>query len=170
MRQHHPRGMYDQIEGMLTSITMQLRSAIKADADLPARRGGPAGPAADPFQRAKGWARTLSVELGSVLLDTLGLAATIEWHLHQIQKCTGIRYELTVNNASGCDVPEAYAANLFGIYSETMSNIARRASASRVVMTLTITPTDVSLVMSNDGSAQDDGTNVSVSMRIAASP
>ena len=43
-----------------------------------------------PVHRPSGSARQVSAELGSVLLDTLGLAATIEWHVRQFQKCTGV--------------------------------------------------------------------------------
>jgi hypothetical protein len=38
-------------------------------------------------------------ELASVLLSTLGLAATIEWHVRQFQTCTGIPCQLTMDNA-----------------------------------------------------------------------
>lgn len=151
MRQHPARAMYDQIEDTLTSITMQLRSAIRADADLPARVYGKVNGAGGPLSRANGWARQVAAELGSVLLYTLGLAATIEWHLHQFQRCTGILYELKVNHAAGFDLPEQYAATIFDIYSEALSNIARHAGASRVAIALTITPHEVTLVVSDDG-------------------
>jgi signal transduction histidine kinase len=55
--------------------------------------------ASSPLHRASGTARKISAELGAVLLDTLGLPATIEWHVRQFQKCTGVLYELTVNEA-----------------------------------------------------------------------
>ena len=126
--------MYDQLEDALTSITMQLRSAIEADA-----------------QRANRWARKTSAELGSVLLDTLGLAATIEWHARQFQKCTGILYELKVSHAAAFDLPEDHAAAIFDVYNEALSNVARHAGASRVAIALTITPHEVTMVVSDDG-------------------
>jgi hypothetical protein len=51
MRQHPARAMYDQIEGTLTSITMQLRSAIRADAETASRSGAMAGAAVDSLRR-----------------------------------------------------------------------------------------------------------------------
>src|SRR5204863_2119757 len=89
MRNHPPRAMYDQLEDTLTAMTMQLRSAIAADA------------------------RQLSAELASVLLDTLGLAGTIEWHVRQYQKCTGILCELAVSSVAGFDLPDDYAVAIF---------------------------------------------------------
>jgi signal transduction histidine kinase len=53
--------------------------------------------ASGPLHRAGGWARQTSVELGSVLLYTLGLAATIEWHARQFQRCTGITVSLPIS-------------------------------------------------------------------------
>jgi signal transduction histidine kinase len=143
--------MYDQLEDALTSITMQLRSAIEADARMPPRVNGKANGASGPLQRANGWARQASAELGSVLLDTLGLAATIEWHARQFQKCTGVLYELKVNHAAAFDLPEDYAATIFDIYNEALSNVARHAGASRVAIALTITPHEVTVVVSDDG-------------------
>jgi len=151
MRNHAARAMYDQIEDALTSITMQLRSAIEADANMPPRVNGKANGASGPLQRANGWARQVSSELGSVLLDTLGLAATIEWHARQFQKCTGVLYELTVKQAAGFDLPEDHAAAIFDIYNEALSNVARHAGASRVSITLTITPHEVTVVVSDNG-------------------
>ena len=151
LSQHPVRGMYDQIEGMLTSITMQLRSAIYADVNMPSRVNGKVNGASGHLRRASGWARHVAAELGSLLLDTLGLAATIEWHLHQFQKCTGIVYELTVNNAASVDLPEEYAATIFDVYSEALSNVARHTEASRVAIALTITPHEVTLVVRDNG-------------------
>lgn len=143
--------MYDQLEDALTSITMQLRSAIEADALGSRRVNGKANGAGGPLQRANGWARQVSAELGSVLLETLGLAATIEWHARQFQKCTGVLYELTVNHAAAFDLPEDYAATIFDIYNEALSNVARHAGASRVAIALTITPHEVTVVVSDNG-------------------
>jgi signal transduction histidine kinase len=151
MRQHPARAMYHKIEDALTSITMQLRSAIYADVNTPSRVNGKVNGASGPLRRASGWARQVATELGSVLLDTLGLAATIDWHLHQVQKCTGILYELAVNNAAGFDLPEEHTATIFDVYSEALSNVARHAGASRVAIALTITPHEVTLVVRDNG-------------------
>ena len=152
MRHHPGRAMYDQLEDTLTSITMQLRSAIEADANMPARVNGKVnGASGPPLHRASGWARQISAELGSVLLDTLGLAATIEWHVRQYQKCTGILCELTVSSAAGFDLPEHYAATIYDVYNEALSNVARHAGASRVAIALTMTPHEVTMVVRDNG-------------------
>lgn len=151
MPRHLARAMYDQLEDTLTSITMQLRSAIQMDASMPPRVNGRVNEAIGRLRRSSGWARQVSAELGSVLLDTLGLAATIEWHVRQFQKCTGIVYELTVSDAAGFDLPEGYAETMYDIYSQALSNVARHSGASRVAIALTISPSEVSLKVHDNG-------------------
>lgn len=143
--------MYHKVEDALTSITMQLRSAIYADANTPSLVNGKVNGTSGPSRRASGGARQVAAALGSVLLDTLGLAATIDWHLYQFQKCTGILYELAVSNAGSFDLPEEYAATIFDVYSEALSNVARHAGASRVAIALTITPHEITLVVRDNG-------------------
>lgn len=67
MRSHPARAMYDQIEDALTSITMQLRSAIEADAHRPHRVNGKANGASVPLQvvdaRKAGTTVTVSLPL-----------------------------------------------------------------------------------------------------------
>jgi signal transduction histidine kinase len=151
MPRYLARAMYDQLEDTLTSITMQLRSAIQADASMPPRVNGKVNEAIGRLRRSSGWARQVSAELGSVLLDTLGLPATIEWHVRQFQKCTGIIYELTVSDAAGFDLPEGHAETMYDIYSQALSNVARHSGATRVAIALSITPIEVALVVHDNG-------------------
>jgi signal transduction histidine kinase len=99
-----------------------------------------------------GKARRISPELGAVLLDTLGLAAALEWHARRLERSTGLRCELTLHDAAGVDLPEAWAATILDIYDETLSNVARHPGASKVAVALTITAHEVTMVMRDDGS------------------
>jgi signal transduction histidine kinase len=105
-------------------------------------------------------ARPISAELGSVLLDTLGLEETVEWHARRFQKRTGVLYELTVSRAAAFGLPEDRAEAILDIYNEALSNVARRAGASRVAIALTIRPGEVTMVVSDNGI----GTTVTVSL------
>ena len=109
-----------------------------------------------------------SNELGSVLLDTLGLAETIEWHARRFQKRTGIPCELTVSNAAGFGLPEDYAAAMFDIYSDALRSVARLAGARRVAIALTITPREVAVVVRDNGTgAQPAGATLAATLPIA---
>ena len=143
--------MYDELEEGLTSITMRLRSAIQAD--TPKVNG-----AGDRLHDDSKWTRQITAELGSLLLGTLGLAATIEWHARQFQKCTGIPCELTISDAAGFELPEDYATSLFDVYNEALRNIVRHAGATRIAIALTITPRELTMAVRGEGTGQVAGT------------
>ena len=105
-------------------------------------------------------ARQISAELEGVLLDTLGLAETIEWHARRFQKRTGVLYKLTVSRAAPFDLPEDYAETILDIYHEALSNLARHAGASRVAIALTFRTDEVTVVVSDNGI----GTTVTLSL------
>jgi len=98
-----------------------------------------------------GKARPISPELASVLLDTLGLEGTLQWHARRLERRTGVRCELALHDAAGVDLPEAWAATIIEIYDETLSNAARHSGASKVAVALTITAREVTMVMRDDG-------------------
>jgi signal transduction histidine kinase len=93
-------------------------------------------------------ARSISTELGSILVDTLGLPAALEWRARQFQKVTGVFCKLTVDPAAPAGLPEDHAATIFAFSNEALSNVARHAMASRVAIALTITPNDVTVKFS----------------------
>jgi signal transduction histidine kinase len=102
-------------------------------------------------ERAGIWSRQVAAELGAVLLETLGLAAAVEWYVHQFQKYTGVRYALTVSETAGFETPEEYATGIFEMLHDALNDVARCARASRVSIALTITPREVGMVMRHDG-------------------
>ncbi|MEO8144105.1 MAG: hypothetical protein ABI654_07810 [Betaproteobacteria bacterium] len=93
----------------------------------------------------------INAQMGSVVLDTLGLAATVEWHAYQFQKATGIHCELKVNDAVAFEVPEAYAESVFEKFNESLNEILSRARADRVSIELNIVPQEVALVLRDNG-------------------
>ena len=95
--------------------------------------------------------RPISPALGAVLLDTLGLAAAIEWQAARLRRSTGVRCELTVKDAAGVELPEVCAATLLDLYGETLANAAAHPGASRVAVALTITRHEVTMVVRADG-------------------
>lgn len=118
------------------------------------------------LDRVDSWARRISAELCAVLLDTLGLAAAIEWHVRRFQKSTGVVYELKVNDAAGFAVPEDCAATIFDAYSEALSGIARHTHASRIAIALTITPREVTMLVRDGGNEAVAAAAVTVSLPI----
>jgi signal transduction histidine kinase len=119
------------------------------------------------LDRVDGWARRISAELCAVLLDTLGLAAAIEWHVRRFQKSTGVLYELKVNDAAGFEPPEDCAATIFDAYSMALSSVARHTQASRIAIALTITPREVTMLVRDGGNEAVTAAAVRVSLPIS---
>jgi signal transduction histidine kinase len=143
--------VYDELGDTLMVIKMQLKSAIQAEArSLSGDDEKPNnGLAQAEFARVS--IRQISAELGSVLLDTLGLAATIEWYVHEFQKCTGIYYDLSIDDAVGAGLAEEYAKAIFHIFHEALSNIAHHAKAAKIAIKVSITPQEVAIVVWDNG-------------------
>jgi signal transduction histidine kinase len=143
--------VYDELGDTLTVIKMQLKSAIRADARLPSGDGEKPNGGFGQADFASLSIRQISAELGSVLLDTLGLAATIEWYVHEFQKCTGIYYDLSIDDALGAGLAEEYATAIFHIFHEALSNIAHHAGAEKIAIEVSITPQEVAMVVWDNG-------------------
>jgi signal transduction histidine kinase len=107
--------------------------------------------------RAGAWFPQVAAQLGAVLLDTLGLAAAVEWHAHRFQRYTGVRYALTVNDTAGFEAPEAYSTGLFEMLGDALTQVACCAGrVSRVDIALKITPREVGMIMRHDGIGAGD--------------
>jgi len=146
-----PRTVLVELRDTLTAIKSEMKSEIQMDAKMSRKASRNSSGRHAPSDSAGRAIKQVSAELISVLLDTLGLAASIEWHLHEFRRCTKIPYELTIKDAAGIGLPEGYATVLFHIYHEALSNIARHSAANKVGIEVSIMPEDVTMVISDDG-------------------
>ena len=94
--------------------------------------------------------RRIATELRPGVLDSLGLAAAIEWQAAEFQTRTGIRCELKI------EVTETiwehnFSSACFRIFQETLTNIIRHARASHVAVRLTRVGRDLVLTVHDDG-------------------
>jgi signal transduction histidine kinase len=83
-------------------------------------------------------------------LDTLGLEAALDWQAQEFQARTGIRCQFT-SNLCALDLDSERRTAIFRAFQETMTNIARHASASRVVVNLKAEAKSVVLTVEDDG-------------------
>lgn len=92
--------------------------------------------------------RNFSTELRPGILDTLGLAPSIEWLCQEFEKKTGVVCEVTCQNKSQ-RLGESLSIAFFRICQEALTNVSKHAQASRVEIrfveegkTLVLTVTD----------------------------
>ncbi len=92
----------------------------------------------------------IATELRPSMLDQLGLAATLAWQTKRFEKRTGIHSTFSCER----EIPpldQAYATALFRILQESLTNVARHASATQVTTSLTIQDGSLVLRIADDG-------------------
>src|SRR5436190_1938698 len=98
--------------------------------------------------------RRIASELRPGLLDDLGLVAAIEWQGEEFEKRSGIKvqFDHEIKNET---IPPALVTGLFRMYQESLTNVARHAHASRVMVSLHQTDDEVVLEITDDGKGFD---------------
>ena len=94
--------------------------------------------------------RKLCTELRPGVLDDLGLIAAIEWQVREYQDRTGIRFEVRIGPGDLTVDPERSTA-LFRIFQEILTNVARHAGATKVVVTMKTTGSHITLTVKDNG-------------------
>jgi PAS domain S-box-containing protein len=75
--------------------------------------------------------RRISSELRPGILDDLGLVAALEWQGAEFEKNSGIVVKFETNR-SDISLERNFSTNIFRIYQEALTNIARHANATQI--------------------------------------
>ena len=94
--------------------------------------------------------RRIATELRPSVLDQLGLAAALEWQGHEFEIRTGIVAEID-SCADDIPIPAELGSSAFRILQESLTNVARHASATRVRIQLRLSPERLRLEIGDDG-------------------
>jgi signal transduction histidine kinase len=65
------------------------------------------------------------------MLDVLGLVAALEWQAEEFQNRTGVKCKITTDPEE-ISLDEKLSTDLFRIFQELLTNVARHAQASKV--------------------------------------
>ncbi len=94
--------------------------------------------------------RTIAQQLRPEVLDTLGLAAAVEWQCREIAGRAGLRCKVSIGGSLP-DLAEDTEIQLFRIVQEALTNIMRHADASQVQFSLDYTGSVLQLTIRDDG-------------------
>jgi len=75
--------------------------------------------------------RRISSELRPGMLDILGLVAALEWQAEEFRSRTGVKCKITIDPEE-ISLDEKLSTDLFRIFQELLTNVARHAQATRV--------------------------------------
>lgn len=98
--------------------------------------------------------RKVSSQLRPVILDDLGLIAALEWQALEFEKRTGIATSF-ISSESHLQISPALATNIFRIYQESLTNVARHAKATRVDSKLDIEKNQICITIADNGTGMD---------------
>jgi signal transduction histidine kinase len=92
----------------------------------------------------------IATELRPGVLDSLGLPAAIHWQAREFRNCTGIPCEVVVPDGK-LKIDRERSTALFRILQESLTNITRHATATRVQIELREDPKQLVLTIRDNG-------------------
>ena len=94
--------------------------------------------------------RKISTDLRPRLLDELGLFPAMEAYVREFQTKYGIRCNLKLSQ-NEIVIDEFNSLNIFRVFQEAMTNIARHAEATHVNIKVTVDPSEISMGIKDNG-------------------
>ena len=154
-RTHIAREIHDELGQQLTVLKMDVSWLTKKIKQLESQQlNDKATEIVQMLNDTVNTVRRISSDLRPVLLDDLGLAAALEWHLAEFGKRSGIKTEFfTLESAVA--IPKTTATGLFRIYQESITNIARHSEATEVMVELFVEDKVVTMTISDNGKGFD---------------
>ena len=143
--------LHDEIGQALTALTFSLHSIRHADG---VKRDAAIADAMAITERTLGQVRSLSLDLRPAMLDHLGLPATLRWYAHREAERAGFAVELRVSDPE-VRFDARLETTMFRIAQEALTNVARHAGATAVVVILNVCGGIVQLVVRDNGDGFD---------------
>ena len=145
------REIHDELGANLTMLKLGLASLLEQPAD-----GLPRPPRPDALasllqlaQSSIDIGKRISSSLRPRMLDTLGLVETIRWHVAAFSRHTGIA--CTVHLPEYIRISPGRSTAVYRVVQEALTNIARHAKASRVVLRAQKNRGELLLEIDDDG-------------------
>lgn len=144
------RELHDEIGQLLTALTLNLQACLT----LPGARARPASApleeSIEVVERVLQRVRDLSLDLHPPLLDTLGLAAAVRWHIQRAAERAGLIATVATDDLDhGLD--SGIATACFRVVQEACTNIIRHAQAMTIGVELRQDVGGLELSIRDDG-------------------
>jgi signal transduction histidine kinase len=146
-RKHLARELHDAVIQDLISLKHRLESAGPAiDESTSAGRL-----AQEQIAQLIDTLRQLCAGLRPPVLDSLGLAPALRYHMRQFEGETGLSTQFSIEGDEMKELPEDVELCLFRVLQEALHNVQHHAQAKKVTVCLTLRQTAVVLVVGDDG-------------------
>ena len=145
------REIHDELGGSLTGLKMDVaRMAKNADDLSPDELRARAAAMSSLIDSTVQMVRRIASDLRPGILDDFGLAAAIEWQLQEFSKRAGLEFAYD-SNTDELNLDPASSIELFRLFQETLTNVARHAQATRVAARLAAGADELVLEVSDNG-------------------
>ena len=134
-RQRISRDLHDQLGGALTGLKMDMVRLRKQQVEQYGAASALVAPIVETVDEMTQLVRRIATDLRPPVLDDLGLVAAVEWELGVFQKRSGLSCELqSPDDVEGVSGEVAIA--VFRVLQECLTNVARHAHATTVLVTV----------------------------------
>jgi signal transduction histidine kinase len=154
------RELHDELGQALTALRFDLgwlRGKCGANASLGATAAERVAAALGVVEQSIVSLRRISEDLRPAMLDSLGLAAAVEHHVTQFAQRNGLPCRLQMNREE-FELDGNLATAVFRIVQEALTNVARHAEASEVLIRIdqeATPPAGIRLTVEDDGRGFD---------------
>jgi signal transduction histidine kinase len=155
------RDLHDDLGQLLTAVQMELRWIEERleqhpEGELVSALTDHAVEAGRLVEQTTRTVQRIAADLRPSALDQLGLAAALRQEGRRFQERTGAPCEVVVLDEIP-DLDGRAAITLYRVAQEALTNVARHAAATRVMLTLGANEHDVFLRVEDDGRGLEDG-------------
>lgn len=146
------RELHDQLGQMLTSIRITLNILPKLRPELAAKKIQRTREITDELLTR---VSRLSLELRPYLLDDLGLLPALRWYVSQFQEQSNIEVDFRSEGVEGQRFSPETETTAYRIIQEALTNAARHAHASRILLQLQAGNGQLEIHIQDDGQGFD---------------
>ena len=144
------RELHDELGQSLTALKMDLSWLQSHLSSNVAERSGRLIVMQSILDSTVTATRRIAADLRPLMLDDLGLLAALEWLTQDFVRRTSVPCDLRVDEAV-VDVDERIQSALYRTIQECLTNIARHAQATQVMIELKVKPSVVQLQVHDNG-------------------
>jgi signal transduction histidine kinase len=144
------RELHDHVGQMLTALRMEIGRAQRertGDDTRTTRTLAECKRLVDTILRS---VRDLVMGLRPSMLDDFGLQPALEWHVRDFRRRSNMRVELTLSGNFDA-LPDSHRTCIYRIVQEALTNCARHAHASHVIVHATHEEGRLELIVADDG-------------------
>ncbi|MCX6351079.1 MAG: sensor histidine kinase, partial [Bacteroidetes bacterium] len=149
-RTNMAREIHDELGQQLTLVKMNLFSLLKNNENVSPAFQEKAKEIGESINKTVDMVRRIATELRPVILDEHGLADAILSHSNEFTKRTGIKTNVDVKGINSI-YDLSINTDVFRIYQESLTNIARHANATKVDAVIKTENDFLKLLITDDG-------------------